>query len=85
MVRFWDIGSAKLCVNMDSEDHLLSLPMPIHTHVSSAHNHGYGHFGAATCGVSGLFENWINKKVGTFGTVMGSGKIMTFKLVIKLL
>jgi hypothetical protein len=43
-------------VNMDSKGHLLSFPMPTHTHVSDTHSHGYGHFGTATCGVSSLLE-----------------------------
>jgi hypothetical protein len=43
-------------VNTDSEAHFLSFPMPTHTHVSNTHSHSYGHFGTATCGVSGLLE-----------------------------
>jgi hypothetical protein len=43
-------------LNMDSVDHLLSFLTPTHTHVSGAHSHSYGHFGTATCGVSGLLE-----------------------------
>jgi hypothetical protein len=77
----------KICwgVNTDSEYHLLNFPTSTHTHVSDAHNHSYGHFGAATCGVSGLLKNRINEGVRAFGTVTDNGKIMTFKLVIKLL
>jgi hypothetical protein len=52
--------------------------MPTQTHVSDAHNHSYGHFGTAMCGVSGLLKNWIIEWVGVFGTVTDSGKIMTF-------
>jgi hypothetical protein len=43
-------------VNMSSEGHLLRFPTPTHIHISDAHSHGYGHFGTATCGVSGLLE-----------------------------
>jgi hypothetical protein len=41
---------------MDSEGHVLRFSTPTYTHISDTHNHGYGHFGAATCGVSGLLE-----------------------------
>jgi hypothetical protein len=71
-------------VNIDSEGHLFRFSTPTHTHVSDVHSHGYGHFGTATCGVSDLLKNRINKRVETFDTVTGSGKIMTFKLVIML-
>jgi hypothetical protein len=67
----WDL-------NTRSEAHLLSFLMSTQTHVFGAHNHGYGHFGTATCGVSGLLKNWIIEQVGAFGTVMDSGKIMIF-------
>jgi hypothetical protein len=43
-------------VDTDSEGHMLSFPMPTHRHVSDAHSHSYGHFGPATCGVSGFLE-----------------------------
>jgi hypothetical protein len=72
-------------VNMDSEDHLLSFPTPTHTHIFDTHIHSYGHFGAATCRVIGLLKKQINEQVGAFSMVMDSSKIMTFKIVIKLL
>jgi hypothetical protein len=43
-------------VNTDFEGHLLSFPTPTYTHVSDTHNHGYGHFSTAMCGVCGLLE-----------------------------
>jgi hypothetical protein len=87
--EWWGFGTwkRKTCwgVNMDSEDHLLSFPTPTHTHIFDTHIHSYGHFGAATCGVIGLLKKQINEQVGAFSMVMDSGKIMTFKIVIKLL
>jgi hypothetical protein len=71
-------------VNTDSEDHLLNFTTPTNTQVSDAHSHGYGHFGKSTCGVSGLLKNRVHERVEAFGTAMSSGKIMTFKLFIKL-
>jgi hypothetical protein len=32
-------------------------------HIYDAHNHGYGHFGTAMCGVSDLLENWVIERV----------------------
>jgi hypothetical protein len=46
-------------LNTRSEDHLISFPMPTQTHVFDAHSHIYGHFGTATCGVSGLLKNRV--------------------------
>jgi hypothetical protein len=60
-----------------SEDHLLSFPTPIQTHVSDTHSHGYDHFGTAMCGVSGLLQNRVNERIDTFGTIMDSGQIVT--------
>jgi hypothetical protein len=65
-------------LNTRSKAHLFSFLTPTQTHVSDAHNHSYGHFGTAMCGVSGLLKNWIIEWVGVFGTVTDSGKIMTF-------
>jgi hypothetical protein len=65
-------------LNTISEDHFLSFPTPTQAHVSDAHNHGYGYFSTATCGVSGLLKNRIIERVGAFGTIMDNGKIMTF-------
>jgi hypothetical protein len=59
--------------------------MPTHTHVFDAHNHIYGHFGTATCEVRQFAGIWVNEWVEAFDRVMDSGKIMTFKLVIKLI
>jgi hypothetical protein len=71
-------------VNTDSQGHLLSFPTPTHTHVSDAHNHGYGHFSTAMWGVSGLLKIRVNERFEAFGTVTDSGESMTFNLVIKL-
>jgi hypothetical protein len=78
MVRFWGTYWSY------SEDHLLGFSAPTHTHVSDTHNHGYGHFGTTTCGVSGLLENQFHEWVEAFGTVINSGEIKTFKLVLSL-
>jgi hypothetical protein len=59
------------------EDHFLIFPTPTETHISDAHNYGYGHFGTATCGVSGLLQNRVNEQIDTFGTIMDSGQIAT--------
>jgi hypothetical protein len=64
-------------LNRKSEDHFLSFPKPPQLHVSDAHSHSYGHFGTATCGVSGLLENWVIERVEAFGTFTDSGKIRT--------
>jgi hypothetical protein len=70
---------------MDSRGHVLSFPTPTHTHVSNTNSHVYGHFGIATCGVQRFAENRFDELVETFGTVMDSDDIMTFKLVINLI
>jgi hypothetical protein len=71
-------------LNTRSEDHLFSFLMATQTHISDAHSHSFGHFGTAMCGVSSLLKNQVIERIGAFGTVMDNGKIMTFKLVIKL-
>jgi hypothetical protein len=60
-----------------SEDHLLSFLTSRQTHISDTHSHGYGYFGTATCGVSGLLWNRVNERIDTFGTIMDSGQIVT--------
>jgi hypothetical protein len=52
--------------------------MPTQTHLSVTHSHGYGHFSTVMCGVSDLLENWVNERVGVFGTNTDSDKIITF-------
>jgi hypothetical protein len=80
LVRFLGHKISETCYGLHtrSEYHLLSFPTPTQTHVSDAHSHSYGHFGTATCGVSGLLKNHIIERVGAFGTITDSGKIMTF-------
>jgi hypothetical protein len=46
-----------------SEHHILSFLTPTQTHISNAHSHGYGHFGTAMYGVSGLLENRVIERV----------------------
>jgi hypothetical protein len=79
-VRFLghEMGETCWVRNTRSEAHLLSFSTPTQTHVSDVHSHGYGHFSTATCGVSSLWKNWIIERVGAFGTVTDSSKIMTF-------
>jgi hypothetical protein len=52
--------------------------MPTQIHISNTHGNGYGHFGTATCRVSGLLENRVIERVETFGTFTDRGKIITF-------
>jgi hypothetical protein len=80
LVRFLghEMGETCWVRNTRSEAHLLSFSTPTQTHVSDVHSHGYGHFSTATCGVSSLWKNWIIERVGAFGTVTDSSKIMTF-------
>jgi hypothetical protein len=80
LVRFLSLKVGESCwgLNTRSEDHLLSFSMPPQTHIPNAHSHGYGHFSTATRRVSGLLENRVIERVGAFGTITDSGKIMTF-------
>jgi hypothetical protein len=71
-------------LNARSKGHMLSFPTPTKTHISGTHSDSYGHFSTATCGVSDSLKKCISKRVGAFGTLTGSEKITTFKLVIKL-
>jgi hypothetical protein len=84
----WVLGHrmSETCWGLDtrSEAHLLTFPTLAQTHLSDAHNHGYGHSSTTTCGVSGLLKKWIIEWVGAYGTIMDSSKITIFKLVIKL-
>jgi hypothetical protein len=74
---FW-MGETCWGLNTRYEAHSLIFLTPTQTHVSDAHRHSYGRFGSATCGVSGLLKNRVIERVGAFGTVTDSGKIMTF-------
>jgi hypothetical protein len=80
LVRFLCHKMGETCrgLNTRSEDHLLSFSTPTQTHISDAHSHSYGHFGTATCGVSGLLENRVIERIEAFGTFMDSNKIMIF-------
>jgi hypothetical protein len=72
------VGESCWGLNTRSEDHLLSFSTSPQTHVSNAHNHGYGHFGIATCRVSSVLENRVIERVGDFGTITDNSKITTF-------
>jgi hypothetical protein len=82
MCLVWFLGHkmGETCwgLNTRPEAHFLSFSMRTHTHVSDMHSHSYAHFDTATFGVSGLLKNRVIERVGAFGTVMDSSKIMTF-------
>jgi hypothetical protein len=79
LVRFFGLKMSETYRGLHTrfEDHLLSFPTPTQTHISDVHSHGYGRFGTATCGVTGLLRNRVNERIDTFGTIMDSGQIAT--------
>jgi hypothetical protein len=60
-----------------SEVYLLSFPIPTQAHFYDTQSNGYGHFGTATCGVSGSLQNRVNERIESFGTLSDSADIMT--------
>jgi hypothetical protein len=85
LVSFLSLKVGKSCwgLNTRSEGHLLSFPTPPQTHVADTHSHGYGHFGTATRGISGLLKNWV---IGLepLARLHTTVRLRLFKLVIKL-
>jgi hypothetical protein len=84
------MGETYWGLNTRFEDHLLSLSTPTHAYISDAHNHSYGYFGTATCGVSVWLELAVCWKIRLsnglelLAWLRTTVRIMTFKLVIKL-
>jgi hypothetical protein len=58
--------------------------MPTQTHVSNAHSLGYGHFGTATCGVSGLLEIQVIELVEVLAQLRTVIRLELSSLIIKL-
>jgi hypothetical protein len=67
-----------------SEDHFLSFPTPMQTHISDDHSHSYGHFGTATCRVSSLLEIRVIEQVEVLAQLRTALRLELSSLVIKL-
>jgi hypothetical protein len=86
LVRFLGQKMSETCwgLNIISESHLLSFPMPTQTHVFDAYSYGYGHFGTTMCGVSGLLKIGLSNGLEPLARLWTAVRLRLFKLVIKL-
>jgi hypothetical protein len=77
------MGDTCWSLHTTSEDHLLSFLTPTQTHVSDAHSHGYGHFGTATCVVSGLLEIRVIERVEVLAQLRTAIRLELSSLIIR--